>query len=93
MNKLIKATWVAGFLCLALPAVAQQGQGSQLEEAEIVIRKDRRITLPPATRNFEKIPQLPVSETDTKQEYTFKRFSYRLSPLEPTFRTVNFQGN
>lgn len=68
-----------------------QQQGGQLEEAEIVIRKDRRITLPPATRNFEKIPQLPVSETDTEQEYSFRTFQYRLNPLEPTFRTVNFQ--
>lgn len=67
-------------------------QGGELEEAEIVIRKDRKITLPPATRNFEKIPQLPVTAIDSKQQYQFKRFNYSLSPLEPSFRTVNYRS-
>ncbi len=93
MNKLVKTTLIAFLGLSSMSLFAQQGQGSQLEEAEIVIRKDRRITLPAATRNFEKIPSLPVSETDTNQQYDFKRFQYSLNPLEPSFRTVNFQGN
>lgn len=92
MNKLTRLSIVGLFIIGTGSLLAQQGQG-QLEEAEIVIRKDRRITLPPATRNFEKIPQLPVSETDTKQQYSFKTFQYSLSPLVPAFRTVNYQGN
>lgn len=93
MNKLFKLLCLSGLLCGIVTLQAQTEQGSQLEEAEIVIRKDRRITLPPATRNFEKIPQLPVTEMDTKQQYSFKTFPYRLSPLSPSFRTVNYQGN
>ncbi|WP_420386870.1 hypothetical protein [Roseivirga sp.] len=93
MNKLVQLLLVVLFVSGAFQVQAQQGQGGQLEEAEIVIRKNRRITLPPATRNFEKIPQLPVSETDTKQQYSFKTFPYRLGQLEPAFRTVNYQGN
>ena len=37
--------------------VAQErNETGEIEEAEIVIRKDRKITLPAAIRNFEKIP-------------------------------------
>ena len=64
-----------------------------LEEAEIVIRKDRKITLPPVTRNFEKIPQLPVRAVSSKQVYQFKSFDYNLSPMEPSFRTLNYQAD
>ena len=71
--------------------LGQTGSG-EVEEAEIVIRKDRKITLPLATRNFEKIPQLPVSQADSKQVYKFKNFDYSLSPLEPSFRTVNYSN-
>ena len=92
MINFLKLGLIALFMLGSCIVLAQQS-GSQLEEAEIVIRKDRRITLPPATRNFEKIPSLPVNETDTKQQYAFKTFQYLLSPLEPTFRTVNYQGN
>ncbi len=71
-----------------------QGESGRLEEeAEIVIRKDRKIVLPPATRNFEKMPQLPVSAAGTKQQYQFKRFQYNLSPLEPSFRTANYRSS
>ncbi|WP_141719773.1 TonB-dependent receptor [Roseivirga misakiensis] len=70
-----------------------QGTGRLEEEAEIVIRKDRKIVLPPAIRNFEKIPQLPVSGTTTKQSYLFKKFNYSLNPLEPFFQTANYRSS
>ena len=92
MNKLLKLSILTYVILVSTQLMAQQGQG-QLEEAEIVIRKDRRITLPPATRNFEKIPSLPVTESDTKQQYSFQSFQYKLNPLDPSFRTVNYQGN
>ena len=92
MNKSKRVLILAIIILISVPVFAQNN-GSQLEEAEIIIRKDRRITLPPATRNFEKIPQLPVTETNTDQDYSFKSFQYRLSPLEPSFRIVNYQGS
>ena len=89
MRQLTFALLVIGVCLTANQSFAQRGE---LEEAEIVIRKDRKITLPPATRNFEKIPQLPVTAIDAKQQYQFRRFNYSLSPLEPSFRTVNYRS-
>lgn len=68
-------------------------QGGELEEAEIVIRKDRKITLPPATRNFEKIPQLPVQKAQSEQTYTFHEYALSLTPIQPNFRAVNLAIN
>ena len=79
---------------VAIDALGQVGTTGRLEEeAEIVIRKDRKIVLPPATRNFEKIPQLPVSGLASKQQYQFRRFQFNLSPLEPSFRTANYRSS
>ncbi len=77
----------------SLMSYAQQNQQGQLEEAEIVIRKDRRILLPPATRNFEKMPQIPLSEAATQQKFSFRRFSLPLQPMVPTFRSAQYQTN
>ncbi len=62
-------------------------EGATIEgDPEIVIRKDRKITLPPAYRNFEKIPQVPVKPATKKQTYTFKTYNYSVSPIQPAFR-------
>lgn len=84
-----KLSIVLVLVCIGFTTWAQSGE---VEEAEIIIRKDRKITLPLATRNFEKIPQLPVRQVDSKQEYKFRNFDYSLSPLEPSFRTVGYSN-
>ena len=73
-------------------AFTAYGQG-ELEESEIVIRKDRKISLPPAIRNFEKIPQLPVQKAQSQQTYTFREYDLRLTSIQPNFRAVNLVIN
>jgi hypothetical protein len=88
----IKMKKLAQLIILALSiflGFSAHGQGSQLEEAEIVIRKDRKITLPPANRNFEKIPQLPVQNPKSQQTYSFNEYPLNLTPIQPNFRAVN----
>lgn len=69
-------------------AYGQGGQGTLEGDPEIIIDKTRKITLPPANRNFEKIPQLPINPATSKQQYNFKTYNYAVSPLQPTFRAV-----
>lgn len=78
------------FLLLALGLGQMWAQTNEVEEAEIVIRKDRKIVLPLATRNFEKIPQLPKLEIPEVQQYRFRTFDLNLNPFLPSFRTVPF---
>ncbi len=82
------------FVFASFDIIAQTGGVGQIkEEAQFIIEKNRKITLPRAVRNFEKIPTLPVTEIEGRQQYQFKRFSYGLSPLEPYFKTINFRPN
>ncbi len=81
-------------IILALSVISTFGfaQTQELEEAEIVIRKDRQIVLPLATRNFEKIPQLPKLEIPDVQQYRFRSFNLNLNPFTPSFSTVPFNA-
>ncbi|MCE7995510.1 MAG: hypothetical protein HEP71_26260 [Roseivirga sp.] len=80
------------FILLSAVAITQvygqEGEGTLEGDPEIIIDKTRKITLPAANRNFEKIPQLPVNPAATDQRYSFKSYNYTLSPLQPTFRAV-----
>ena len=78
---------------LTIHQVSAQEQGTIDPEPEIIIRKDRKITLPNATRNFEKIPQLPVSKAASKQQYSFRTYNRQLAPLIPTFRAIRYVSN
>lgn len=71
----------------------ERNETGEIEEAEIVIRKDRKITLPAAIRNFEKIPQLPVVKAPSQQNYSFKRYNYGLKALSPSFKPVGLSMN
>ena len=76
--------------------VCGQNRGEEegkIEESEIVIRKDRKITLPPATRNFEKIPQVPPGKATTSQNYDFNSYDFQLNTISPSFRAFGFQSN
>lgn len=95
MKRLLTLTAFGLFALTGLQAqTGQQGQQGQqqIEEAEIVIRKDRKIVLPPATRNFEKIPQLPKSTGESSQRFEFKRYNFELDPFMPTFQAVQYAG-
>ena len=71
----------------------REDEQGKIEESEIVIRKDRKITLPAATRNFEKIPQVPVRKATNTQNYDFKTYNFKPSPISPGFRAIGFQSN
>lgn len=81
-------------MLLPFLSIAQdRTETGEIEEAEIVIRKDRKITLPAAIRNFEKIPQLPLVKAPSQQNYLFKSYDYGLKALSPSFKPVGLRMN
>ncbi len=76
-------------ICSSFTTVAQT---QELEEAEIVIRKDRKIILPIATRNFEKVPQLPKLQIPDAQSYNFRSFDINLKPFDPNIRMSTYNN-
>lgn len=79
-------------LLLVCSSFVLLAQTQELEEAEIVIRKDRKIVLPIATRNFEKVPQLPKLQTPDVQSYRFKSFNINLKPFDPEIRWSSYSN-
>lgn len=65
--------------------------GAEIEDARVVIEKDRKIELPAANRNYEKVPPLPDQERDENLKYEFKDYTYALNPLDPRIRVLTVQ--
>lgn len=65
--------------------------GAEIEDARVVIEKDRKIELPTASRSYEKVPPLPSAVRERALEYEFKDYSYALKPLDPRMRVLTVQ--
>ncbi len=71
----------------AQPTKPQRKTG-EIEDAEVVIEKNRAITLPEADRNFEKIPATAVKVAPALQPYQLSDFNAKLTDLNPKFRVL-----
>jgi hypothetical protein len=72
-------------------AVAQRQDPTELEDVEIEIVEEREITLPPATRNFEKIPPRPAETGRPTVNYDFQPFSFQASQINPLLRPLKLK--
>ena len=54
-----------------------RGNDGEIEDLQIEIIKERQITLPPANRNFEKIPPRPAEQTPVTVDYEFRPLTFR----------------
>ncbi|MEX1240612.1 MAG: hypothetical protein WEB30_12885 [Cyclobacteriaceae bacterium] len=66
-------------------------QKGDLEDVEIEIVKERQITLPPATRNFEKIPPRPAEPDRPSFSYDFQPFSFQAAQINPAIRPLRLK--
>jgi hypothetical protein len=91
MNTIKKLSLITVTLLMgATAALAQvnQGERGEIEDAEIVIEKNKAIELPEANRNFEKITA-PVRQPDpVLQDYQYIDRNVRLPDLNPKFRVL-----
>ncbi|MDQ3395349.1 MAG: hypothetical protein M3512_14725, partial [Bacteroidota bacterium] len=58
---------------------------------EVIIEKDRKIELPPASRNFEKVPPPPIQPQKVEQNYQFRNFNYSVRDLDPKIRVLTIK--
>lgn len=87
------------FFLLALVVALQQqvfaqddwDQTGDLEDVEIEIVKERQITLPPASRNFEKIPPRPAEPDRPSFMYDFQPFSFQAAQINPAIRPLKLK--
>lgn len=94
MNKYFVLTCL--FTSVLLKSYGQQQDknwedGGQIENAKVVIEKDRELELPQAARNFEKIPPLPQSDGDELITYNFQNFHLNPGVVEPRIRVFTIK--
>jgi hypothetical protein len=70
----------------------QEGEGEgELEAIQIEINKVREITLPRATRLFDKIPPRPAEPVKPEIKYNFRSFSFSTPELNPSIRPLKLK--
>lgn len=81
-------------LSVVVGTAAAQDPGRQagdLEDVEIEIVKERQITLPQATRNFEKIPPRPAETAKPTFSYDFRPFTFQSGQINPAIRPLKLK--
>src|SRR5688572_24095465 len=77
----------------SFPAISQdwEDNAAELDDAQVIIEKDRKIELPAASRSYEKVPPLPGEEPNQALQYDFQDFNFSLQPLDPKMRVLTIQ--
>jgi hypothetical protein len=63
----------------------------EIEDVEIEIVKDRQITLPKASRNFEKIPPRPSEPITPPIQYDFQSFNFQAPLVTPVLKPLKLK--
>jgi hypothetical protein len=81
---------VAAFAQEKEPWEKETGQG-EIVDVEIEIVKDRKIVLPRAVRNFEKIPPRPFEPIKPAITYELRNFQFTTPPYRPSVRPLKLK--
>lgn len=60
----------------------------EIEDTQIIIEKDKKIVLPEAVRNFEKVPVQPKNQVRQIEPYKFDDFEVSLADIETKMRVL-----
>jgi hypothetical protein len=67
------------------------GEG-EIPKVEVVIEKDRQITVPQANRNFEKVSPRPAEPIKPEIKYQFTNLSFSVPDYNPTIRPLKLKA-
>ncbi len=95
----VSLPWLAvcAFIFLSTAAEAQdktwekEGEG-EIKDVQIEIVKDRKILLPKANRNFDKVPPRPFEPVKPTIVYDLKNFKFATPDYKPSVRPLKLQS-
>ncbi|MGB0525651.1 MAG: hypothetical protein ACPGJS_21920 [Flammeovirgaceae bacterium] len=87
------------FLCILFPLLASAQEEddkwveeSDIEDAELVIEKQKKLTLPRASRQFKKMTAVSRQGTSNEEvNYQLRMVNYNLQDIEPSIRVRKMQ--
>ncbi len=80
------------FFVLAQETDPEWEQEGEIDDAEVVIEKDREITLPTASRRYEPIPPVEIARPTTNITYRFQEVVPTLPSLNPRVRPLKIKN-
>ena len=86
---LFTAILIIGFT----PLSAQDVPTGEIEDAQIIIEKDKPLTLPKAGRNYQKTEVLPISSDTVTLRFNLSQPSFEFSPFNYRLQTKPYQVN
>jgi len=85
-------------VCLLLPGLSHAqdkdktwGEEGELESVEIEIVRERQISLPTVSRNFDKIPPKPSEPIRPPITYDFRAFNFQTPQISPLIRPLKLK--
>jgi hypothetical protein len=87
LNKLLI---IGVLIILATPVVRAQEEGG-IEAVEIEIVKEKQITMPKASRNFEKVPPRPADPLAPSMTYDFKTLNFTAPDYNPVVKPLRLK--
>ena len=92
---MIRITYIFCLLLGGTSAWAQQSAWEQeegeIDDAEVVIEKNREIELPEASRQFERVPPNDVQAPQVKVAYQFEEVKPQLPTIDPKIRVLKIK--
>ncbi len=87
---LMRWLWLPSLLCFGMLTLQAQDpeweEDGAIQDAEVVIEKERQITLEKANRGYEKVSPLPTEPDTVAQRYSFDPIHYSATPFTPRIR-------
>ena len=92
---MMRTTYLILLLLLGASAWAQQPAWEQeegeIDDAEVVIEKNREIELPEASRQFERVPPTDVQSPTVDVSYQFEEIRPQLPTVDPKIRVLKIK--
>jgi len=97
LNTIMKRIIITAILVASVTSIFAQTQetweegAGEIQNVEIEIVKERQITLPQATRNFEKVPPRPAETITPAFQYDLKNISFRSPGFNPAVKPLKLK--
>jgi hypothetical protein len=89
LNKLFFVSLIILFSSVVV--YGQEEEGGEIENVEIEIVKEKQITMPKASRNFEKIPPRPADPLAPAMTYDFKTINFAAPDYNPIVKPLRLK--
>jgi hypothetical protein len=80
-------------LCVVFGTYAQQEPTGEIEDVQVIIEKDKPLSLPKAGRLYEKTQVKKVTHDTVSLKYTVSQPQFNFSPYTPSFEPRVFKEN